>query len=118
MKIFMLVLGFAITFASPLWAHEGLYYSEGPKRGEPVLEATYVGTYELCFVGRPSAAKKQLWTLISDDIEKENPFVRLDKDLEYLVYGYTDTKCLDEGESRRTCRVVQTVHPCRSSDWE
>lgn len=107
--VFMVILCVSSASASS----GALYFSEGEFAGQEVSSAGYVGYYETCFAGNPYAAKSKLIKLLNNDIEKDGAFAKVDKKKNVIVFGYTNTKCLDEGASVSECRSVNIAARCR-----
>lgn len=98
------------TFAPPAG---NLYYSDGPAKGEEVSEVpAYIGYQNICFVGNGFAAKSSLYSLLDNDHERSSVFTFFHKNKDILNYGYTDNKCIDDGEDAENCRSVKTAKRC------
>jgi hypothetical protein len=102
-----------VLISAQAFANRGtLHYATGPLRGTNALtDSSLVGYEELCFRGDLTTAASDLYRLLNKDSEKKAVFVRTSG--ETLVYGYTASKCLDEGEIPANCRVVETARRCR-----
>lgn len=104
----------AAAVAPAIRARSGLFYLEGHAVNQPVRESTYIGAYRMCFKGNPESARRKIWNYIRDDIEKQGPFARYDRRGDYVIYGYTDHKCLDEGNDASDCYTSQRVARCQN----
>ncbi|WP_374074838.1 hypothetical protein [Bdellovibrio bacteriovorus] len=107
--LFMVLLGASSASA----ASGALYYTEGELAGQEVKSSSYIGYYETCFAGNAYAAKNKLVKLMNNDIEKDGAFAKVDAKKDVIVFGYTDTKCLDEGATVSECRSVSIAARCR-----
>ena len=113
MKAFIvLVLTLTTQFAMALPDAE-LYFSSGDATGQKVTDAGYIGYYKICFTGDATQAAWKLYRLLNDDIEKGNPFARAATNKKSITYGYTETKCTDEGLSEFHCRSDRKAFPCK-----
>jgi len=112
MKLLIAAL-FLMLPLSSMASSGDLIFVDGHRKGESVFE-TYIGYDEMCFTGNPYAVRTKAIKLMSDDIEKESIFVRVDTKNDRLVIGYVDTKCLDDSldATPEGCRMIWIVPRC------
>lgn len=113
MKALMVFTTGIFLSLSVLASENGLFYSEGPEKGQSALD--YIGYYEMCYTGNPFAVRNKTLDALNGDIEKESSFVRVDKKNKQLVISYVDTKCLDDSldATPASCRVWWAAPVCK-----
>jgi hypothetical protein len=112
----MKFLALTMLFSSTLsFASEGkLFYTEGSSKGKDVTKnSANLGSDDICFKGNGVSAQKELYRLLNLDGEKDASFAKFSAKDKVLVYGFVDTKCTDEGESEKECRIVKTASRCK-----
>lgn len=112
MKI-LIALIFLVLPITAMASSGDLYFSEGPMKGQNVLESS-VGTYQMCFTGNAYAVRHKVLKLMKADIEKDQPAIRFDRISDSLIISYVDTKCLDDSldATPDSCRAVWTASRC------
>lgn len=112
MKIiaFALALLSAQAFAAPV----SFQYTSGSLVGRSATaNPNLVGYEDICFRGDVNAAAGVLYRLLDADAEKVSVFVRPVRSEGSIAYGYTSTKCLDDGDADLDCREVRIARACR-----
>lgn len=113
MKVLLASVFMMSLSLSALASENGLFYSEGPQKGESALD--YIGYYEMCYTGNPFAVRNKALDSLNGDIEKDASFVRVDKKTKELIISYVDTKCLDDSldATPASCRTWWSVPVCQ-----
>ncbi len=112
MKVLIALL-FLVLPLSAMASSGDLYFSEGPEKGQNVLESS-IGYYEMCFTGNPYAVRHKALKLMKEDIEKDESRIRVNRKKDLLVISYVDTKCLDDSldATPDSCRAIWEVSRC------
>ena len=105
---------FALAPVTSMASSGELLFADGPQKGQSVLES-YIGYYEMCFTGNPYAVRFKALEFMNADIEKSEPFARVDTKNDRLILVYVDTKCLDDSldATPESCRSVWEVPRCQ-----
>lgn len=112
---YLILVTLLIAGSMAIASSSKLVYTTGHAVGTEATTGTYLGYYQMCFIGNAYSAKAKIYNFGKNDSEKDSFFVRYDKNKNQIVYGYVDTKCLDEGESRNTCSTFQVVPACKQA---
>jgi hypothetical protein len=115
MKNAIALLAFVLMGSAAMASENDLLFREGPEKGTSALTGTMIGVYEMCFTGNAFAVRNKALAVMSEDIEKDAYFVRVDKKRNQLLISYVETKCLDDSTDATPegCRTWFSVPACK-----
>ncbi|KYG65905.1 hypothetical protein AZI86_02185 [Bdellovibrio bacteriovorus] len=92
-----------------------LIFVEGHQKGQVADSTSFVGIYNVCYVGNPYAVQTKMRRWLVEDIEKNNTFIKVDKKNKQIIFGYVATKCLDDSldATPEGCRQWVNIPPCK-----